>query len=74
MVVVAIKIFRAIIRGIIRQRMFFEWRRLIWWIVVGVVMFLWINGIVTGIVVRRVERVLMVETLIMSVGVADVFY
>lgn len=47
MVVIAVEIFRPVIRRIVRERMFFMWSRLIWCIVIGIMVFLWIEAIVT---------------------------
>lgn len=76
MVVVLIIVSLLVVRTswVVGERVFLVGRWLIWRLVVGIVMLLWVQGVVLGIVVRGVEGIMLFIFFVMSIGVVYVFY
>ena len=59
---------------VIRERVFFVWRRLVGRLVITIMMRLGVNGVVFGIVVAGIERIVLLVFFVMSVRVVDVLH
>ena len=59
---------------VMRERVFFVRRRLVWLIIVCVMVRLWIQRIVLGVVVGWVERVMLLIFFVVAVGIVYILH
>lgn len=74
MVVIVIIIIWVGVRRVICQRVLLMWRWLVWWLVVGIVMLLWVQRVILSVVVVWVEGVALFVFLIVAIRVVDVLH